>query len=101
MHLLVVDLFPPSPRDPQGIHKVIWDRLRDEPFAPPPDKPLTVVAYKAGPETVAYVEPVAVGDALPEMPIFLAADRYVACPLEATYQTAWDQFPTPLKAPLE
>src|SRR5216683_1518084 len=44
VHLLIVDLFPPSPRDPQGIHKVIWDRVRDEPFTLPPDKPLTVAA---------------------------------------------------------
>lgn len=101
VHLLIVDLFPPSRRDPQGIHKVIWDRLRDEPFTLPPDKPLTVAAYAAGTETVAYVEPVAVGDPLPDMPIFLTADRYVPCPLEAAYQTAWEQFPGPLKEPLE
>ncbi len=31
VHLLIVDLFPPGPRDPQGIHKAIWDRIRDEP----------------------------------------------------------------------
>jgi hypothetical protein len=101
VHLLIVDLFPPSRRDPQGIHKAIWDRLRDEPFALPPDKPLTVVAYAAGTETVAYIEPVAVGDPLPDMPIFLTPDRYILCPLEATYQTAWEQFPAPLRGPLE
>jgi uncharacterized protein DUF4058 len=101
VHLLIVDLFPPSRRDPQGIHKVIWDRIHDEPFTLPSDKPLTVAAYAAGTETVAYVEPVAVGDALPDMPVFLTADRYVPCPLEATYQTAWEQFPVPLKGPLE
>lgn len=101
VHLLIVDLFPPSRRDPQGIHKVIWDRVRDESFALPPDKPLTVATYVAGTETVAYVEPVAVGDALPEMPVFLTAERYVPCPLEAAYQTAWEQFPAPLKGPLE
>lgn len=101
IHLLIVDLFPPGSRDPQGIHKVIWDRLRDEPFTLPPDKPLTVAAYAVGTETVAYVEPMAVGDGLPEMPLFLTADRYVPCPLEATYQMAWSQFPAPLKGPLE
>ncbi len=101
VHLLIVDLFPPSRRDPQGIHKVIWDRLCDEPFVLPPDKPLTMAAYSAGSEIVAYVEPVAVGDALPDMPIFLTPEHYVACPLEATYQTAWEQFPAPLKGPLE
>jgi Protein of unknown function (DUF4058) len=101
VHLLIVDLFPPSRRDPQGIHKAIWDRLRDEPFLLPPDKPLTLAAYAVGTETVAYVEPVAVGDLLPDMPIFLTGDRYVACPLETTYQTAWQQFPAPLRLPLE
>jgi hypothetical protein len=101
VNLLIVDLFPPSPRDPQGIHKSIWDRLRDEPFSLPADKPLTVVSYVAGPEMTAYIEPVAVGDALPEMPIFLTPDYYVLCPLEATYQAAWEQFPAPLKGPLE
>ena len=101
VHLLIVDLFPPARRDPQGIHKAIWDRLRDEPFALPADKPLTVAAYAVGTETVAYVEPVAVGDPLPDMPIFLTANRYVPFPLEATYQTAWEQFPAPLRQPLE
>jgi hypothetical protein len=101
VHLLIVDPFPPGRRDPQGLHKVIWDRLRDEPFTLPPDKPLTVAAYAAVTETVAHVEPVAVGDPLPDMPVFLTPDRYVLCPLEATYQTAWEQFPAPLKEPLE
>jgi hypothetical protein len=101
VHLLIVDLFPPGPRDRQGIHKVIWERLRDEPYAQPPEKPLTLAAYAAGAKTFAYIEPVAVGDPLPDMPVFLTPARYVPCPLEDTYKTAWDQFPTPLKAPLE
>ncbi len=101
VHLLIVDLFPPGPRDPQGIHKVIWDYLHEEPFALPPDKKLTLAAYEVSTETVAYVEPVAVGDPLPDMPVFLAAEQYVLCPLEAAYQTAWEQFPAPLKKPLE
>lgn len=101
VHLLIVDLFPPGRRDPQGIHKAIWDRIRDEPFQLPADKPLTLAAYTVNTEIVAYIEPVAVGDPLPDMPIFLTGDRYVPCPLESTYQTAWSQFPAPLKGPLE
>lgn len=101
IHLLVVDPFPPTRRDPQGIHKVIWDRLRDEPFELPPDKRLTLASYSAGGEVVAYVEPVAVGDALADMPLFLTPDRYVPCPLEATYQAAWATFPAVLKGQLE
>ncbi len=101
INLLVVDLFPPSIRDPQGIHKPIWDRFKEEPFELPLDKPLTVVAYAAGPEKVAYVENMAVGDQLPDLPIFLTPDHYVPCPLEATYQTTWGVFPQALKGPLE
>jgi Protein of unknown function (DUF4058) len=82
VHLLVVDLFPPSVRDPDGIHKSIWDQFKEEPFERPPDKPLTLAAYAAGPEKVAYVENVAFGDPLPDMPIFLTPEHYVWCPLE-------------------
>src|SRR5437764_3248754 len=32
VHVLVVDLFPPSVRDPQGIHKAIWDEIQEKPF---------------------------------------------------------------------
>lgn len=100
VHLLLVDLFPPSKRDPQGIHKAIWDELTDSTFVLPEEKSLTAVSYSASGEIVAYVEPIAVGDVLPEMPIFLRWDTYIQCPLEETYQTAWDQFPPPLREPL-
>ena len=62
VHLLVVDLFPPSVRDPHGIHKAIWDQFKEEPFELPPDEPMTLTAYAAGSEKVAYVENAAVGD---------------------------------------
>jgi Protein of unknown function (DUF4058) len=101
VHLLIVDLFPPNRRNPQGIHKVIWDRIRDEPFELPPDKPLTLVSYAVGSEITAYIEPVAVGDVLPDRPVFLAANQHVPCPLESTYQAAWNMFPAVLKGPLE
>lgn len=100
IHLLIVDLFPPSKRDPQGLHKLIWDRIQDAPFELPANKPLTLAAYSSGRELVAYVEPVGVGDELPEMPIFLTADHYVMCPLGTTYQVSWDAFPQSLKTPL-
>lgn len=100
IHLLVIDLFPPSRRDPQGIHKVIWDRIADVPFELPADKPLTLAAYEVSTEITGYIEPVAVGDVLPDMPVFLTAGLHVPCPLEAAYQTAWDKFPVVLRGPL-
>lgn len=97
VNLLVVDLFPPGPRDPQGIHPRIWDEITDQPFALPPGKPLTLAAYQCTPTKTAYVEPVAVGDRLPEMPLFLRDEWHVQTPLEASYQAAWDVLPLPIK----
>lgn len=97
VNLLVIDLFPPSPRDPQGIHKAIWDMFEEEELDWPADKPLTLASYDATGGLTAYVEPVAVRDSLPEMPIFLRSGQYVLAPLESTYQAAWDMVPTPLK----
>ena len=102
IHLLVIDLFPPSKRDPQGIHKAIWDDLVEEDFQLPADERLTIAAYDAGPPPVAYVEPIAVGEPLPHMPIFLKPDFYVPAPLEGSYRITWDDFfPAPMKGLLE
>jgi hypothetical protein len=101
IHLLVVDLFPPGPRDPQGIHKAIWDEVVDEPFELPPDKPLTLAAYVGGALKRSYVEPFAVGDSLPDMPVFLTPDRYVPAPLDATYASTWAACPKQVKALIE
>lgn len=101
VHLLIVDPFPPGPRDENGVHAAIWDEVQDEPFRLPDDKPLTLVAYECGLTTRAYIEPVAVGDALPDMPLFLEPGGCVRVPLEATYQTAFDVLPVRWRSVLE
>src|SRR5262249_51880655 len=88
VHLLIVDLFPPTPRDPQGIHRAIWGEGREGDFALPDDKPLPCVSYGGFPCIEVFLEPVAVGDALPDMPLFLTPEVYVPLPLEPTYQSA-------------
>jgi hypothetical protein len=101
IHLLTVDLFPPSARDPQGIPKAIWDEIEEQPFELPPDKPLTVAAYFAGVPKTAYVETVAVGDVLPDMAAYLDDDTWVAVPLEATYQATWASCPEDMREAVE
>jgi hypothetical protein len=106
IHLLVIDLFSPTPRDPYGMHKAIWDEIEEEPFELPTDKPLTLAAYVAGDllagiETRAYVELVGVGDPLPDMPAYLDRRGYVPVPLEATYQAAWATCPADLRELVE
>jgi hypothetical protein len=93
VHLLVIDLFPPGPRDPQGIHAAIWWEIEEDNFKLPANKPLTLASYSAGMLKRAFVEPVAVGDELPEMPLFLEPNGYVQVPLASTYQTAWEGVP--------
>lgn len=105
IHLVVIDLFPPGNRDPYGIHGRIWDELHDDlevnPSHCPPGKDRSTVSYFVGDEVTAYFEPLAVGDQLPNMPLFLATDRYLSLPLEATYDRAWQNLPLPYRKRLE
>lgn len=93
VHVLVIDLHPPTRNDPRGVHSLVAEEITGEPFDPPADKPLTLAAYEATRPPVAYVEPVAVGDELPEMPLFLMPGGHVRVPLEPTYLAAWDGIP--------
>lgn len=93
VHLLVVDLFLPSSRDPRGIHGAIWGEDCDEDYVVPQDQPLTCVSYIGGAGAEAFIEPFAVGQPLPEMPLFLTTELYVYVPLAATYQSAFDRIP--------
>jgi hypothetical protein len=95
--LLVVDLFPPTARDPHGLHPLIWDEIREEPFELPLDKPLTLAAYAVQDPITAYVETVGVGDPMPDMPAFVDPDTYVQVPLEAAYQETWSRCPRQFK----
>jgi hypothetical protein len=97
IHLLIIDLIPPGRFDPNGIHGAIWDYIAGKDYSPPVEKPLTVAAYESDLVTRAYVEPIAVGDALPDMPLFLEPGGCVSVPLERSYQTTWDTLPPPLK----
>jgi hypothetical protein len=88
-HLMLIDPHPPGPFDPKGIHAALWSDLGDERYQPPPEKPLTLASYRAGPRTSAYVEPIGVGQALPAMPLFLDEAWYVNVPLEPSYAEAY------------
>ena len=97
INLLVIDPFPPSVRDPSGVHALIWNEITDQPFELRTDHPLTIVSYQAAPSKTAWVEPIAVGDPLPIMPLFLRNEFYINLPLEASYQQTWDVLPIELK----
>ncbi|HQU45216.1 MAG TPA: DUF4058 family protein [Pirellulales bacterium] len=100
-HLLIVDLFPPGPRDPQGVHGAVWAELGDDSYTVPTGKPLTLAAYAADDIPRAYVQPLAVGDVLPPMPLFLTPETYIPVPLEQTYQAAYHSVPQRWRTVLE
>src|SRR6202011_2000503 len=38
VHLLIVDLLPPGPRDPHGLHAAIWDEIAGQEYIPPAEQ---------------------------------------------------------------
>lgn len=101
IHLLILDLHPPTARDPQGIHGTIWEEITGQEYAAPAGKPLTLAAYESGLSVRAYVEPVAVGDTLIDMPLFVEPGAHVLVPLQSTYERAFAALPRRWRRVLE
>jgi len=59
----------------------------------PAESPLSVFAYECNDRVRTYLEPLAVGDSLPDMPVFLYPGMYIDVPLETTYLAAWEAVP--------
>jgi hypothetical protein len=94
INVVVIDPFPPGPRDPEGVHQLIWNEWVGTPVPErPKDKPLTIASYDADEDPVAYINAVGVGDPLPDAPLFLAPGWYINIPLERTYQASWNETP--------
>ena len=101
VHLTVIDVFPPGPRDPEGIHPLIWPDDPAANFTFDPGRPLTLAAYVGGLGAHAFIENAAVGEPLPDIPLFLTADLYVEIPAERTYRDAYEAVPSAVREVLE
>ncbi len=93
IHLLLIDVHPPGPRDAQGIHGALLNEIGTEEYALGSERPLTAVAYVGGAVVEAFVSHFAVGEPIPQMPLFLTKEHYVGVPLEAAYVRAWEDVP--------
>jgi hypothetical protein len=93
VHLLLVDVHPPGPRDPHGIHGALLNEIGTEDYTLSSDRPLTAVAYTGGAVVDAFVGHFAFGEPIPQMPLFLTRENYVLVPLEAAYTAAWEDVP--------
>jgi hypothetical protein len=96
VHVLLIDLLPVTAHDPSGLHGAVWAYFDTTPYEPPADGPLTLASYAwdgSEAEPQAFVEPVAVGQPLIDMPLFLTPQRYINVPLESTYLSAYRGMP--------
>jgi hypothetical protein len=93
VHLLVLDVLAPGPLEPQGMHAAIWDNLTFDEYRLPPNKSLTLASYESGGGIRCIVEHFAVGDELPDMPLFLKYNGQVPVPIERTYASAFAALP--------
>ncbi len=93
-HLLVIDLFPPGKLHPEGIHGANWSQFTESNWKQPADKQLTLAAYTGGLLPQGFIEPIAVGDPLKAMPLFLDEElSHINVPLESTYAEAYASVP--------
>jgi hypothetical protein len=93
VHLWLVDVPPPGPRDPHGIHGALLNEIGPEDCVLGTERPLTVAAYGGGAVVEAFVEHFAVGELVSKMPLFLTRENYVRVPLEAACMAAWEDVP--------
>ncbi len=96
IHVLLVDLFPSSRTNPHGLHEAIWENFDShEPQPVDPAKPLMAMSYEnhGKGDLEAYIEPLAVGDTIPAMPVFLEPGGCVMVALEETYNSAFAAMP--------
>jgi hypothetical protein len=68
--------------------------LSSEAYQLPAPGRLTFAAYSAGSPPVAYLEHPAVGEEVPELPLFLTSERYVNLPLGPSYAAAYRGMPS-------
>ena len=93
VHLAVLDLFPPRRSDgPGGLVGAVAAEAGIG-FELPAGKPLCVGAFEADPPAHLSAEPLGVGDAPPDLPLFYAPGRFVLLPLAATYDAAYAATP--------
>jgi len=93
VHVSFVDPFAPSKRDPAGLHAAIWEEFVGPCAGLSASEPLARVSYERAEDTTYYLEPFAVGQTVPPMPVFLLAGEHVEVSLEETYQAAFEAMP--------
>ena len=103
---LVIDLLPAGKFDPLGMHQAFWSRFCENPHGVSEGEPLAMSSYHAPLQNgtldpIAYFESVAVGQELPEMPLFLSSGEYINMPMQRLYDDTIAKLPSPYLEDLE
>jgi hypothetical protein len=102
VHALVIDLLPPTRRDPHGIAGAVWEYFGRRRHRPTAEEPLSLASFRWSETGVeALIEPTAVGRPLAPMPLYLTPQFAVAAPLEGTYMQAFGGMAEPYREILE
>jgi hypothetical protein len=101
IHFTYVDVHPPSALCSDGIHGAMCVENGDDPPENAPDNFLSAAGYEAGSIVNGYVNCFAIGDPIPDTPLFLHHDFHVMLPLEATYMQAFASYGSRMRTKIE
>lgn len=104
VHLLLIDILPPGPVDPDGLPVAL--SVTDPADVPvvTAAEPYSLLSVRCAEDSDlpgGFAEIVGRNEQLPDMPLFLSEDHYVNIPLESTYLRAWDELPEPWREIVE
>jgi hypothetical protein len=99
VHVVVIDVLPPTRRDRGGIHAAVMKALGEAQVTRRGGR--AFASYRAGPRLAVQAEQIAVGDRVPNLPLFLTPDESVELPLAATYAAAYRGVPGCWKEAIE
>jgi Protein of unknown function (DUF4058) len=89
VHLVVIDLFPPTVAVPHGLPAAVWRRFDRERVELPATTPYSIGSFEAADRPQAYFHFASLGQAVPTMPLFLTSQRYLMVPFADSYDDAF------------
>lgn len=85
VHVVHLDILPPTKFTPIGLGGAIWTAVSGSDYPFTTDKPLAADSFQAGRVVELYANALAVGDGVPDVPLFLSEEIYIDLPLAVTY----------------
>ena len=101
IHVVLIDLHPPGPFDPQGLHNLVWVELGQETSTSRPSGRYRWSATSRRGRYRASSSLSRLATVCRRPPLFLDDGRFVSLPLEATYMASFEALPEHLREAVE